>query len=200
MRKPFIMLFVFILSAFSLTACNGNDEGQNNNANTNDLIHVKNSEMEQNEENLSNQEMAEHLANIAGDVPGVNGASALVFGPYTLVGIDVDEELDRTRVGTLKYSVAEAIKHEKNGANAMVMADGDITERLRRMGDKISQGHPEDAIMDELAAIVGRYMPEVPQKDNQPEEPNTNQKLLEEQQKEELDNIQEDQSNNYMNQ
>src|SRR5690606_38404354 len=129
-------------------------------------------------ENLSNTEMAEHLAHIASSIPGVKHATAVVLGPYSVVGIDVDAELDRTRVGTIKYSVAEAIKQDTNGSNTMVVADGDVTERIRRMSLKIRQGHPEDAILDELSEIVGRYMPEVPQKINQPKEPETNQKML----------------------
>src|SRR5690606_18082152 len=158
--KTYITKGIFIiLLAFGLVACNNDESQEQQNAK---YIKVKNSDLETEQgENLSNTEMAEHLAHIASSIPGVKHATAVVLGPYSVVGIDVDAELDRTRVGTIKYSVAEAIKQDTNGSNTMVVADGDVTERIRRMSLKIRQGHPEDAILDELSEIVGRYMPEV---------------------------------------
>ena len=43
-------------------------------------------------------------------VPGVNDATAVVVGKYAIVGIDVKAKLDRTRVESIKYSVAESLK------------------------------------------------------------------------------------------
>ena len=75
----------------------------------------------------------------------------------------------------------------------MLIADGDIIERLNRMGQLIRDGHPDDAILDELANLVGRYMPELPARDNQPKQNN------QQQTDEQMENIQEEQSNNNMN-
>jgi YhcN/YlaJ family sporulation lipoprotein len=198
MRTYLIKFFLLVLIAITITACKDNDEAGNNN-DTNNFLQVKNSEIEEEEKDMSNTEMAEHLAHIASNIPGVNHATAVVLGPYSVVGIDVDKELDRTRVGTIKYSVAEALKQDTHGNNTMVVADGDVMERIRRLSEKVRQGHPEDAIVDELAALIGRYMPEVPQKENQPEEPDTNQKMLDEQKEQQLQNTKNDQSNNQMN-
>jgi YhcN/YlaJ family sporulation lipoprotein len=108
------------------------------------------------------QEISRHLVGLATGIPGVEDATAVVLGPYAVVGIDVDRKLDNSRVGSIKYSVAEALKNDPNGKNALVTADPDTTERLRQMGKQIRQGHPIGGIANELAGIVGRLMPQVP--------------------------------------
>lgn len=143
---------------------------------------------------LDNEQLATHLANVASDVPNVNHATAIVAGPYAVVGIDVDEHLDRSRVGTIKFSVSEALQHDPYGKTAVVIADGDITERIRLMGLKIREGYPIQGIVDELSAIVGRYMPDFPINENQPTNPDQNKKIIPEDEKEELDDIEKEQS------
>ena len=143
----------------------------------------------------SNSEIAKHLANVASSVPEVNNATAIVAGPYTVVAIDVDEDIDRSRVGTIKYTVSEALYHDPWGKTAVVIADADMMERLRGMGDKIQQGYPIQGILDELSAIVGRYMPEFPVKDDQPLEPDDNKEMLDENNRKELERIEDEQSN-----
>lgn len=161
--------------------------------NQDQFIKVKNSSPQQ-KDNLNNGQIADRLANVANDVPSVNDATAIVAGPYTVVGIDVDKDLDRSRVGTIKYSVAEALQHDPYGKTAVVVADADVMERIRGMGDKISQGHPVQGVVDELSAIVGRYMPDFPINENQPREPDQNKEVIPEKDKEELDDIEEEQS------
>ncbi|MCP8616652.1 YhcN/YlaJ family sporulation lipoprotein [Salirhabdus salicampi] len=196
MGKKVAGFVVTTLVAGLLNACNDKPD-QGTQGNNNEYLQVENSEIDE-EEDLTNTEKAKRLANVAANQPGVNDSAAVVFGPYTLVGIDVDKDLDRSRVGTIKFSVAEALRKDTHGQNAMVMADADIVERLRRVTYKIQQGHPEDAILDELSAIIGRYMPTVPPKENQPVEPDTNKRSVPEDEKQKLNNIQEDQSKNNM--
>lgn len=189
-------LFVITMSALViLSGCMQNNEGaQNNRNNQNEMIQVKNSS-ENNHSSFSNEEIATHLATIASDVPQVNNAAAVVAGPYAVVGIDVDKDLDRTRVGTVKYSVTEALHHDPYGKTAVVIADGDIMERLRSMGDQIQQGKPIQGIVEELSAIVGRYMPDFPIEDDQPVRPDQNKDVIPEEDEENLDDIQDEQSN-----
>lgn len=111
---------------------------------------------------LSNNEIATHLANIASDVPDVDRAAAIVAGPYAVVGIDVDEKIERQRVGTIKFSVSEALRDDPYGKTAIVIADADTTERIRNMRDEIRDGEPVQGIVEELAEIVGRFMPTFP--------------------------------------
>ncbi|WP_249869904.1 YhcN/YlaJ family sporulation lipoprotein [Oceanobacillus saliphilus] len=148
-------------------------------------------------QNLDNNQIANHLANLASGVPNVNDATAIVAGPYTVVAIDVDQNLDRSRVGTIKYSVTEALFHDPYGKTAVVVADPDIAERIRGMGNKISQGHPVQGVVDELAAIVGRVMPEVPVDEDPAQEPDQNKEVLDEEDKQKLENIESDQSNQH---
>ena len=77
---------------------------------------------------ISQIKAADHLASLAASVPGVNDATAVVVGKYAIVGIDVKAKLDRTRVESIKYSVAESLKNDPDGANAVVVADVDTYE------------------------------------------------------------------------
>lgn len=116
-----------------------------------------------NEEELkTNDHIANHLARLASNVPDVKGATAVVAGPYAVVGIDVDAKLNRERVGTVKFSVNEALRDDPYGKTAVVIADADITKRLQNMKDRMDSGETVKAVVDELAEIVGRYMPVFP--------------------------------------
>ncbi|WP_373710437.1 YhcN/YlaJ family sporulation lipoprotein, partial [Escherichia coli] len=83
------------------------------------------------------------------------------------------DNLERSKVESIKYTVAQALKNDPYGANAVVVADPDTVSRLRGMASDIKAGRPVSGILDELAAIVGRVMPEVPNDvtDNEKESP-----------------------------
>lgn len=195
-----IFLFASILTV-SLAACNQNNLPNNEvgNESTNEPngteIDVEQSSYEQNNQ-YSNNEIATHLANIAADVPDVNDAVAIIAGPYAVVGIDIDEETDREQVGTIKYAVSEALKNDPYGKTAVVIADADMMQRLREMNMKMRQGHPVQGITEELAEIVGRYMPTFPVDENRPEEPSDNEHRIDEHHdQEEIRDIRKEQSN-----
>ncbi|MCF6093555.1 YhcN/YlaJ family sporulation lipoprotein [Microaerobacter geothermalis] len=104
------------------------------------------------------QDTAERLAHLATKIPQVNDATAVVAGKYAIVGIDVDANLDRSRVGTIKYAVAEALKEDPQGANVLVTADADTVQRIRELAQDIRNGRPVAGIAEELADIAGRLM------------------------------------------
>lgn len=142
--------------------------------------------------NMSSQQASRHLAKLATEVPDVHDATAIVLGNYVVVGIDIDKDLDRSRVGVIKYSVAEALKHDPYGKQAAVVADADGVERLRGLGQKMAEGHPVEAVTDELSQIVARYMPggSIDQKPKS----NTNQDSVPKENQEELEQIEKEQS------
>ncbi|WP_284140939.1 MULTISPECIES: YhcN/YlaJ family sporulation lipoprotein [unclassified Virgibacillus] len=193
MYKLIFILSVVLLFTIGCNRENTQDALPSDN-NSDRFLQVENSS-EAKKQNLSNEQIATHLANVATKVPNVNNATALIAGPYAVVGIDVDKDLDRSRVGTIKFSVSEALREDPYGKTAIVVADGDVNERIRMMADKMRQGHPVQGIVDEVAAIVGRYMPEFPVPREQPVEPDENKQLVPEGEKQELDDIQNDQSN-----
>lgn len=158
---------VFAVTAvlFLLSGC-GTDRNASD-GNARGVREVKQS-VDRPDRNPSNREIAKRLVTLANDVPGVRGATAIVAGDYAVVGIDVDKDLDRSRVGTIKYSVAQALKNDPYGANAAVTSDPDIVQRLKNMGNKIRRGQPLSGVANELAAIVERIVPEVPQQPLQP--------------------------------
>lgn len=142
----------------------------------------------------SNHEIAEHLAQLASRVPDVHQATAIIAGPYAMVAIDVEDTLDRARVGTVKYSVSEALYEDPYGKTAVVIADADIMERFRQMNKHIKNGSPVQGIVDELASIVGRYMPVTPNKEKQAPKDDQYKKSRSDEDDKELENIQEEQS------
>lgn len=117
------------------------------------------------------QTTARRLAKLAVQVPDVEDATAVVAGKTAVVGIDVNASLDRSRVGTTKYSVAEALKEDPQGAQTYVTADVDIVQRLKEISQQIQNGRPAAGFADELAAIVGRIMPQGPKNVEQQEQP-----------------------------
>jgi len=106
--------------------------------------------------------VARHLETLAKNIPGVQDARCVVFGNTAVVGIDVDEKLDRSRVGTIKYSVAEAFRKDPYGIDAFVTADMDLNERIREIRADIQAGHPVAGFVEELTDIIGRIMPQLP--------------------------------------
>lgn len=142
----------------------------------------------------SNETLANHLAEIAANVPKVTEATALIAGPYAVVGIDIDENLDRSTVGIIKYSVAEALRNDSYGKTAVVIADGDIRQRLRNMQDSIANGRPIQGVIDELAAIVGRYIPSLPPTENRLINDEQQENIITNEEQNELENIQKEQS------
>jgi len=105
---------------------------------------------------------AARLEALAESVAGVRDANCVVFGGYAIVGVDVEEDLDRSQVGTIKYSVAEALRKDPYGARAVVTADIDLAQRIREIREDIRQGRPVAGFAEELADIVGRLVPQFP--------------------------------------
>lgn len=183
---------LLILIGIMLASCNQNNATPPKEQ-TNDKILVEQSSYEDNQ-NLNNQEIASHLATIATEVPDVRDAAAIIAGPYAVVGIDIDEATERQRVGTIKYSVNEALKKDPYGKTAVVVADADMTERIREMGNKIQQGYPVQGVVDELAEIVSRYMPSFPVPENRPKDEDENKQKVPEDEQRKMEDIQRDQS------
>jgi YhcN/YlaJ family sporulation lipoprotein len=107
--------------------------------------------------------LKDHFEQLAKRVPGVNGAHCVVMNNMAVVGIDVDGSLTRSRVGSIKYSVAEAIRKDPRSVRAVVTADMDISSRLAEMGKHISKGNPVSGFASEMADIIGRIMPQLPE-------------------------------------
>lgn len=186
MKKKWI---IFACFACILAACKDTNNDQT--LHTNEQFRQVEKSNPLPKEEASNHEIATHLAQLANRVPDVNEATAIIAGPYAIVAIDVDDTLERERVGTVKYSVSEALYKDPYGKSAVVIADADLIERFRQMGQQIREGFPIHGIVDELAAIVGRYMPVMPNK----EAPRKQQDEHVNDEDSDLDDIQEEQSN-----
>lgn len=194
-------LIYILMLCFVITGCSIGKKDNPNEKPEQKNVSMKNVNYT-NKLNKPNEKAADHLASLAASVPGVNDATAVVVGKYAIVGIDVKAKLDRTRVESIKYSVAESLKNDPDGANAVVVADVDTYERLKQIGKQIKKGKTGEGILDELAAIVGRVMPQVPNDMIENRETNPikdNDKQLPKDEKQELRKEQDDQSNNHLN-
>ncbi|UQD51571.1 hypothetical protein C0971_05685 [Bacillus methanolicus] len=185
-----MLLVLFLLT---ISACNPQNDG----AEKQNLVNVKNTAIEE-VDRKTGQEISRRLVKLATSIPDVNDATAVVFGKYAIVGIDVDSNIERSEVGTIKYSVAESLKHDPFGARAVVVADPDMNARLKEISQDIQNGEPIQGIMNELSDITGRLMPEVPSDMIEPKPKNATEKpkdKLKKSQKKELDKEQQKQSN-----
>ncbi|QOQ56419.1 YhcN/YlaJ family sporulation lipoprotein [Bacillus amyloliquefaciens] len=201
------ILFIIIQALFILTGCTAVQDSRERNIRNESTdqreakpIHVKNTAPET-AENPGRSDIAKHLVEVTEKIPGITDATAVVLGRYSVVGIDVDDNLERSKVESIKYTVAQALKNDPYGANAVVVADPDTVSRLRGMASDIKAGRPVSGILDELAAIVGRVMPEVPNDvtDNEKESPTkSNDDQLNERDQKKLQNEQNDQSDHHM--
>jgi len=192
--KKIISLFCLL---FVISGCGaGNNASQDE---QDDRVKVQNS-TEETVNRKESEDKSNHLAELAERIPEVKDATALVIGDFAIVGIDVKDNLERSEVGSIKYAVSESMKDDPHGANAMVVADPDLTARLKEVANDFRNGHPIKGIMNELADITGRIIPEVPAdnleplpKDPEPTD-SPNEKLSEKEEKQ-LDKTQNRQSN-----
>jgi len=192
-----LLLFTVFFSCI-LSACTVNQQSVQENENQTELIRVKNSVPEQIQKR-SAEDISRHLVQLASSIPNVNDATAVVVGKYALVGIDVDATLERSEVGSIKYSVAESLKKDPFGANAIVIADPDTYARLREIGGDIRNGKPVTGFLEELADIAGRIIPEAASEIRKnPSETETNDDKLPAGEQKELKKEQQDQSNNHL--
>ena len=200
MKKSFLVVALIVL----LSGCNNNNADNNqqseNREDTPNVTNVKNSTIQE-VDKKTGQDIAKRLVKLSTSVDNVNDATAVVIGKYAIVGIDVNKDLDRSEVGTIKYAVTESLKNDPDGANALVVADPDVTARLKEIGDDIENGNPIKGIFNELSDITGRIIPEVPS-DNINKEPSKDIKKSEEKlnntEEKELKDDQDDQSNNHI--
>jgi YhcN/YlaJ family sporulation lipoprotein len=154
--KKILITFVILLI---LSGCNTKNDVQQNEKQK--FVKVKNSYIQE-VDRKSGQDISRRLVSLASSVPNVNDATAVVLGKYAIVGIDVNSKIDRSQVGSIKYSVAESLKNDPYGAKAVVVADPDTTQRLKEISSEIKKGRPIQGIMNELADVAGRLMPEIP--------------------------------------
>jgi YhcN/YlaJ family sporulation lipoprotein len=153
-----IKSLLFLLSVLMITGC------AQNKASTPQAPSEMNGPQQMSVKNKSspNEDSAQHLVNLAKQNPNVLKAQSIVIGPYAVVAIDVKDHLDRSEVGSIKYTVSEVLKKDPEGKSAIVIADPDLYERIRELKTDIKNGKPIRGIMNELADITGRVMPEIP--------------------------------------
>ncbi|HVI20505.1 MAG TPA: YhcN/YlaJ family sporulation lipoprotein [Bacillus sp. (in: firmicutes)] len=188
MLKAYLFLFICLLTICGCSATKNEVAETKQN-----VVSVKNTTF-QDVDKQTGQKISQHLVELSTSIPNVNDATAVVLGPYAIVGIDVNKNLDRSEVGSIKYSVSESLKHDPHGANAVVVADPDMNARVKEVSEDIRNGRPIQGILNELADISGRLMPEIPADLVNPKSQNTSEKLNNKEEQK-LEKYQQEQSN-----
>ncbi|NHN30906.1 YhcN/YlaJ family sporulation lipoprotein [Paenibacillus agricola] len=116
----------------------------------------------QKKEIVDNQAIAEHLEQLATSIPQVESAKCVVIGNTAVVGINLPGDMDRAKVGTIKLSVAEALKKDPYGVDAIVTADMDLSTRISKVREEIRIGRPVSGFAEEMSEIIGRIIPQLP--------------------------------------
>ncbi|MCM3632260.1 MULTISPECIES: YhcN/YlaJ family sporulation lipoprotein [Paenibacillus] len=157
MKKELVVLTMMITM---LVGCNSNATPPSNNNNNDQTMQTQ--QVKPQSISANQDEAIVHLEKLAKGIEGVEDAHVVIMGNNAIVGINVDPNLERSRVGTIKYSVAEAFRNDPLGINAIVTADIDLQERIAEVGKDMRAGRPFQGIAEELADIVGRIVPQVP--------------------------------------
>jgi YhcN/YlaJ family sporulation lipoprotein len=162
----YLVLFAIVLSV--MTGCNNTQNEAsppqpNNDQQAANRYDVRVQQTVPAKREITNKEaVADRLERLANGIGQVNNTTCVVIGNTAVCGIDVDGKLDRSRVGTIKYSVAEAFRKDPHGVHALVTADMDLVQRIRKIGKHIDNGRPVSGFAQELADIVGRIIPQMP--------------------------------------
>ncbi|MFD0672035.1 YhcN/YlaJ family sporulation lipoprotein [Cohnella sp. GCM10027633] len=160
-------LLLTLSLAVGAAGCGNNDGAASNDGG----VKAQSTRTETKIKNANPKQVAAHLEQLARGVHGVKDANCVVFGSYAIVGIDVEENMERSEVGTLKYAVAEAFRKDPYGIDAVVTADMDIRQRLREIRADMKNGRPLAGFAEEMADIMGRIVPQIPRNIIPPESP-----------------------------
>jgi YhcN/YlaJ family sporulation lipoprotein len=161
-------LLIIIIGLLILTGCGRithNGAATQQNQSPNGALHAQQA-MPLNNAMLQPQQIATHLEQLATSIPQVRHAHCVILGKTAVVGIDVKEDLPRSRVDNIKYSVAEALRKDPYGVNAIVTADMDLDRRLKNIRHELMMGRPIAGFADEMGIIIGRIMPQLPRDAN----------------------------------
>ncbi|MDP5273131.1 YhcN/YlaJ family sporulation lipoprotein [Chengkuizengella axinellae] len=163
--RTFLLFMCFIML---VSGCNQQTDQSS------EQLTVRQEQSSETNNNLNQEDIAARLEKLTLSIPEVNGANVVVIGDTALVGIDIDGSLERSKVGSVKYSVAEALSKDPYGANAVITADMDLNVRIKEIRNDIMNGKPISGFAEELADIVGRVIPQFPQNTIQRENTNLN--------------------------
>jgi YhcN/YlaJ family sporulation lipoprotein len=162
------IVLLLVVAAGAIAGC-GRVQNQGNEARADNGQNIRAQQTAPDQASSPSADTETRLEDLARSIPQVTDAKCVILGNTAIVGITVDPGMDRSRVNTIKYSVAEAFRKDPAGINAFVTADMGLGERIRHVRDDIRNGRPFTGFAQELGDIIGRIAPQLP-KDIQPME------------------------------
>ncbi len=107
------------------------------------------------------KDMANRVASIAADVPGVNNVVAVVISNLAMVGITLDQEDNANSEVEIKKQVAKRIEDtEPSIVNAYVSTNPDILRQLNEISSGVARGEPISGFFDQLTQVLQRMRAE----------------------------------------
>jgi YhcN/YlaJ family sporulation lipoprotein len=104
--------------------------------------------------------LADRLAKVAAETPGVNRATVVLTGTTAYVGVNLEAEMEKERTEATKREVAKRVKDaEPRVERVMVTTDTDTVTRLKNIAEGVRRGEPVSAFADELKEINRRATP-----------------------------------------
>ncbi len=162
---------LLLACAVAATACSGNGGAGAEAKQTDDTQRIRVQQTATEQDTKRARATEARLEQLAESIQEVKHANCVIVGDTAIVGIDVGGDVERSRVGTIKYAVAEALRKDPVGINAIVTADMDLNHRLQEIRQDIQNGRPMQGIAEELADIVGRIVPQLPRDIEQRSQP-----------------------------
>lgn len=160
-EKPAVLAIVLLIGLLTVTGCNALRKPVPEN--TPETQVPAPSELSREPMPTDSKEvdrMATELANAAGRVSGVNGATVVIAGTTAFVGVDQKAGLEEKETERIKREVSNEVKAAEPRLTAVhVSSDPDTVTRLRQIAKGIADGEPVSAFDQELAEIVKRISP-----------------------------------------
>jgi len=107
------------------------------------------------------QQVAKRCAAEANKVSGVNEATAVITGKTMYIGLDLNNNLSKSKVEEVEKTVLNRVKEMEPSYKIMVSSDADTVTRIKNVAQGVVQGKPISSFSKELQEIDSRITPKV---------------------------------------
>jgi YhcN/YlaJ family sporulation lipoprotein len=107
----------------------------------------------------SERDVAKDFVELAETVKGVDGATVIVSGIYSVVGLTFEKDLANTEKSKVKDLVYEALATHPRGVNTVIATDSDHIATIQDLGERLKGEKVADDVYQELGYLIGQLEP-----------------------------------------
>lgn len=154
-------MFLVIMFITACSAFDNNDDANNfsdpsyqrlsNETRDNDAPNVK--------QNSGENDVAKDLVTLSNKVKGVKGATAVVSGMYSVVGITFDEKLSAKQKEQVKNNVYQALGTHPRGANTLIATKASDIQKLKKMRERMNNTKVASGVYEDLGRLISTLEP-----------------------------------------